>query len=73
MAKKYNLFSKSDMKRLSRDLENTMRSNIEQQVNSRCYRVECPHCHSYVSTTPGKSICPFCRKEIDLKLNISYR
>lgn len=58
MAKKYNLFSKSDMNRFSRDLEKTMRSNIEQQANSRCYDIECPHCRSSVSVTPGKKSLP---------------
>ena len=72
MSKNYNLFSKSDMNRFSKDLEKAFYSNVEQQFYSRHYDVECPHCHASISVTPGKSHCPFCHNEVDLKLNVSY-
>ena len=43
MSKNYNLFSKSDMNRFSKDLEKAIYSNVEQQIYSRHYDVECPH------------------------------
>ncbi len=72
MSKNYNLFSKSDMNRFSKDLEKAIYSNVEQQIYSRHYDVECPHCHASISVTPGKNHCPFCHNEVDLKLNVSY-
>lgn len=73
MTKKYNLFSKSDMKRFSNDLEKEIYSNVEQQIYARSYDVECPHCHTSVSVPAGKSYCPFCQNEIDLQLNVSWK
>lgn len=72
MTKKYNLSSKSDMRRFAKDLEKQVYSNAEQQILSRTYEVECPDCHSKISIKPGKSFCPVCHNEIDFNLNIKY-
>lgn len=31
------------------------------------YDIECPHCHAAISVSAGKSVCPACGGEIDLK------
>jgi Zn finger protein HypA/HybF involved in hydrogenase expression len=73
MAKKYNLSSKSDMNRFMKDLEQQVKSNAEQQIMARNYDVECPHCHSKISTRPGAGTCPVCHNTINLDLNIKYK
>lgn len=72
MSKKYNLGSNSDMRRFMKDLEKQIYSNAEQQIYSQTYAVDCPHCHNKVSVKPGSSLCPFCRNQIKLNLNIKY-
>lgn len=42
MPKKFNLSSKSDMKRFMKELEKQVYSNAEKEVLSRKYEVECP-------------------------------
>lgn len=72
MTKKYNISSKSDMRRFERDLSNKVQSMTYNTLQNRTYDVTCPHCHASIQVHPGKSMCPFCRKEIDLKLNINF-
>ena len=31
------------------------------------YDIECPHCHADINVSAGRSICPACGGEIDLK------
>ncbi|MCL2841798.1 MAG: hypothetical protein FWE05_13650 [Defluviitaleaceae bacterium] len=72
MPKKYNISSKHDMVRLEKDLKNQAFNIARSKAASRNYTVDCPHCSKSVSITAGKSPCPFCRKEINLELNIKF-
>lgn len=56
----------------SKDIEKKIRDVAYAKASSQNYNIECPHCKSSVSVPPGKSICPFCGKEIHLKLNIKF-
>lgn len=70
MQRKYNISKKSDMRRLEKDLKQSIMQQAENTVMKRPYTFSCPHCNRKVSAPPGMSICPFCRKEINLKLDI---
>lgn len=69
MSKKYNLSSSSDMRRFSRDLKKSVLDMTRDSVNSMEFDIECPHCNSTVSMHSGLNICPFCQKEVNVKLN----
>lgn len=71
MARKYNLSSKSDMRRFSKDLEKTIMDKATSAIKKGKYDVSCPHCQITVKVPVGKSLCPKCRKQIDLTLNIN--
>lgn len=73
MTKKYNLGKKSDMKRFERDILKKVTSIAEQNVLSRDYEVECPHCHNKVSVPNGFSYCPKCHGAINTNVNITWR
>ena len=72
MPKSYNLGSKSDMNRFTRDLEKAMLNQAEASLQDRQYEIQCPHCKAIVEILPGKRPCPKCGKEINLTLNIEY-
>lgn len=71
MSKNYNLGSKSDMRRFQRDLEKSIKSETISSLHKQKYDVTCPHCGHSVKIPTGKSLCPFCHKEIDLTLDIN--
>ncbi|WP_159562765.1 MULTISPECIES: hypothetical protein [unclassified Exiguobacterium] len=70
MKNKYNLGSKSDMRKFSRDLEKQLREKTIHAVQNKSYDIECPHCKSLISIKPGKQRCPVCNEEINFTLNI---
>lgn len=72
MGKKYNLGSSSDMRRLSRDLKNSVMDMTRSAVNDMDFEVECPHCHSHFQAHSGINICPMCLNEVKLNLNIHF-
>lgn len=69
---KFNLGKSSDMNKFMRALENDIKDVARKQAASRSYDVECPHCHQSVHVPVGKSACPKCGEEIDLKLDINF-
>lgn len=72
MAKKYNINSKSDMRRFQKDLEKIVKDEAVSTVMKEKYEVTCPHCQANIKVPVGKSSCPNCRNPIDLKLNIKW-
>ena len=34
------------------------------------FDIECPHCHATINVPAGRSVCPACGGEIDLKLKL---
>lgn len=70
MKNTYKLSSKSDMKQFNKDLEKRIKSAAIEEAMGRTYDVTCPTCGASVKVPTGKSLCPQCRKEIDLQLDI---
>lgn len=70
--KKYNLSSKSDMKRFERDMKKKVQSIAEEKVRSRYYEVECKNCHSKISAHAGYNQCPVCHHTFSLNLDIAF-
>lgn len=66
MAKKYNIGSKSDMRRFERDLKN----DLMKQVRNGNYEVSCPHCNRRFSAHSGANTCPYCRNTVSLQINV---
>lgn len=72
MIKKYNLGSKSDMRKLERDINNSILDSARTAINQRTYDVICPHCKKTIKANSGKNICPYCKNTVDLQLNIDF-
>lgn len=73
MSKNYNLNSKSDMRRFERDLNKSVQNMAVNALHSQAITVKCPHCKRSFSARSGANTCPFCRKSVDLKLNINFK
>jgi len=72
MGKSYNLGNSSDMRRFEKDLKKEIQDKTVEELHSRKYDVTCPSCGASVSVPTGKSRCPRCHEEIDLKLDINF-
>lgn len=72
MPKKYNLNSKSDMRKFQKDLENSILDSARKSVSLGRYDINCPHCKMLFSAKKGMNVCPHCRKTVDLKLDINF-
>ena len=72
MKKTYDISKKSDMRKLAKDIEKEALSIAENQLMSESYEVQCPHCNVTVTVPTGLSLCPVCRNEINLTLDITY-
>lgn len=49
----------------------TVKAKAKNAILKKQIKVECPYCKSKISVTAGKSVCPACRKEIDVSFNIN--
>lgn len=63
MAKKYNICSKSDMRRLQRDINR----DLKRAVNTATYQYTCHACGRTYKATVGHNYCPYCRSEFILR------
>lgn len=70
MPKKYNLLSKSDMRKFQKDMEKSVMDAATDSIKNGSYDIECPHCSKHVKVKLGNNICPYCRNTITFKLNI---
>lgn len=69
MSKKYNLLSKSDMRRFSRDLEKSVRQQASDAIQKSLHEFTCPSCGKKIQVHIGANTCPYCGQKIDLKFD----
>lgn len=70
MARKYDIFKKSDMRKFQKDLEKTMKSMAKESLKTTKFKFNCPNCNSVIKVSAGKQICPNCSKEIYIKFDL---
>lgn len=68
----YNLGSSSDMRKFKKDMENAIKEKAKANIQSRNFDVSCPQCKAKVNVPAGKSLCPFCGMEINVKLQFDF-
>jgi predicted amidophosphoribosyltransferase len=68
MAKKYNLGSKSDMRKFMKDFNREVINDVKSQALNGEFEVTCPSCSNDITVPAGKSICSVCGEEIDLQI-----
>lgn len=69
MKRKYKASSKSDMRRLGKDLNKAIRETALEKAKSQSFEVNCPHCNSLIEVQFGKQSCPNCGEEVNVVLN----
>ncbi len=56
--------------------KNKLKQHLLEETKSKIsadnFDIDCPHCGKKVSAPAGKSICPFCNNEINLKLDFKF-
>jgi len=72
MSKNYDLSKKSDMRNFQKDLEQTVLNRAKSSLSSKKINIKCPKCHNAITASAGSNICPFCKNEINLKLDIHF-
>lgn len=71
MKKKYNLSSKSDMRRFSKDLNDLIIDMaVEAAENEVEFDIECPLCHKEIKAKAGPNTCPICHQDFELTLQV---
>ena len=72
MAKSFDITKRSDMQKLTQNLENEIFDIAKQKLSNQNFDVNCPHCNSQISVPSGLSLCPICGKEVNLTLDFSF-
>ena len=49
-------------------LDEVVKEAAVAKATEMTYDIACPHCHAAINVPVGKSVCPACGGEIDLKL-----
>ena len=70
MAKNYDITSKSDMDRFTKDLMADIMDIATEEVRHMTYTVNCPVCGCELEAIPGHNTCPKCKEDIELNLEI---
>lgn len=71
MTKKYNLASKSDMRKLALDIERDVKKQVKQNLPKTPIAITCPHCSSNINVTAGRNICPRCHNIVNVNYDLS--
>lgn len=56
----------------SKKFEKSIKKQTASVLNKHTYEITCPHCQSKITVPTGKSLCPICKNEIDLSLDIKF-
>ncbi len=68
----YDINKKSDMNKLFTDFKKQGLEIAKNQINARQYKIECPQCKAKITVKSGSNICPFCKHNFDVKLDINF-
>lgn len=64
---------KMDTKKLEKALKKEADAFVNKSINNIAvthkFNINCPHCNAKIMGHAGKHLCPFCYKEINLKVN----
>lgn len=66
MPRKYNLASKSDMRKFEKDLRKDFKSAI---IHSK-HEITCDQCGHKFSARIGENVCPYCNKTFKLEFDM---
>ena len=69
MAKKYDISKASDMRRFEHDLKEAALKEAKRQINNHGIAVVCPECGNTIQAHAGKIICPFCKTDLNFRLD----
>ncbi|AWR91948.1 hypothetical protein LJ555_11740 [Lacticaseibacillus paracasei] len=70
MAKKFNLGSKSDMRRFMRAIEEEAKDKASDAIINHSYDFECPKCGTKFMVRVGSpNVCPKCGTSVNLKFD----
>lgn len=69
MSKKFNLFSKSDMRKLTNNIQREANRSIANQVNTMKFNVTCEKCGHTFKTSQGMATCPECGNQFQVKVS----
>jgi hypothetical protein len=71
MTKNYDISSKSDMRRLTRDIESQVKRTARDSLLANGTDTSCPHCGGTFHAQQGTCFCPHCRKTIEVNFDLS--
>lgn len=71
MTKRYNLAKKSDVRRLSRDIERSMRRELRREIPKTGIYRPCPKCGATMRMVAGTNTCPHCGKTVEVTFDLS--
>lgn len=70
MTKKFNLGSKSDMRRFTRELEKEAKNKASEAIINHSYDFECPNCGTKFTIRVGsQNVCPKCGTSVNFKFD----
>ena len=69
MGKEFNLGSKSDMRKLERQLKDDILGDAKSQVEAEGFEIECPHCHKTAIFHSGQNTCLHCGETITVEID----
>ncbi len=70
MGKTYNISNSSDMRRFTRDLQNSVQKIAIDALKKKSFEFACPFCKRPIQVHSGNNICPYCRRTVNVELNI---
>ena len=71
MGKTYDIGKKSDMRKLARDLEKSVKETARREITRAGIDVQCPGCGFTMHTKGGDTVCPKCGKVTDVTIDWS--
>ena len=65
-------FNQTDLKKLQRKMEGSIKDSIKSDLQHRYFDVECPKCKHTFKALPGKNTYPKCKCSVNLNLDLNF-